>query len=126
MTKVLTWNIQCGLGVDGRVDLVVTQNAAATRLFRNQNNSKGLRVRFEGGAGGEGVILRLVYADKTKGPARAVQVISGYRSATVTTQVLGMAREAVAVEASWPGGRTTTVPFKMGQAEVVLTYPSLP
>ena len=22
MTKVLTWNIQCGLGVDGRVDLV--------------------------------------------------------------------------------------------------------
>ena len=111
---------------DGRVDLVVTQNAAATRLFRNQNNSKGLRVRFEGGAGGEGVILRLVYADKTKGPARAVQVISGYRSATVTTQVLGMAREAVAVEASWPGGRITTVPFKMEQAEVVLTYPSLP
>jgi len=107
---------------DGRVDLVVTQNAAATRLFRNQAEANGLRVTFDEKGNGVGVILRLVYADGTKGPARAVQTVSGYRSANGMTQVLGAAGEAVAVQAAWPSGRTTTVPLKPGQAEVVLTY----
>ena len=107
---------------DGRVDLVVTQNAATTRLFRNQAEANGLRVTFDEKGNGVGVILRLVYADGTKGPARAVQTVSGYRSANAMTQVLGAAGEAVAVQAAWPSGRTTTVPLKPGQAEVVLTY----
>ncbi|MDC0319154.1 VCBS repeat-containing protein [Verrucomicrobia bacterium] len=100
---------------DGRVDLVVTQNAAATRLFRNQAETKGVRVSF--GGEGEGVQARLVYADGTKGPVRVVQSI---------TQVLGAAKVAVAVEAAWPSARKTRVPLKPGQTEVVLTYPSEP
>ena len=111
---------------DGRVDLVVTQNAAATRLFRNQAQARGLRVRFAGGGGGEGAILRLIYTDGTKGPARVVQSGSGYRSANATTQVLGAAGEAVAIEVAWPSGKKTTVPLKPGQAEAVLSYPSEP
>jgi hypothetical protein len=96
---------------DGRVDLVVTQNGAATRLFRNQAEATGLRVRF--GGEGQGVQVRLVYADGTKGPARVVQA---------TTQVLGAAGEAVAVEVAWPSAKKTSVPLKPGQAEVVLSY----
>ena len=111
---------------DGRVDLVVTQNAAATRLFRNQAQARGLRVRFAVGGGEEGAILRLIYTDGTKGPARVVQSGSGYRSANATTQVLGAAGEAVAVEVAWPSGKKTTVPLKPGQAEAVLSYPSEP
>jgi len=86
----------------------------------------GLRVIFDGKGNGVGVILRLVYADGTKGPARAVQAVSGYRSANATTQVLGAAGEAVAVQAAWPSGKTTTVPLKPGQAEVELSYPPSP
>ena len=111
---------------DGRVDLVVTQNAAATRLFRNQAQARGLRVRFAVGGGEEGAILRLIYTDGTKGPARVVQSGSGYRSANATTQVLGAAGEAVAIEVAWPSGKKTTVPLKPGQAEAVLSYPSEP
>ena len=74
---------------DGRVDLVVTQNASLTRLFRNQLEAKGLRVRFDGEDSGVGVYLRICYTDGIKGPARAVQAGSGYRSANATTQVLG-------------------------------------
>jgi len=111
---------------DGRVDLVVTQNAAATRLFRNQAQARGVRVRFDGDGDGEGAILRLIYMDETKGPARVVQSVSGYRSANATTQVLGAAAEAVAIEAAWPSGKNTIVPLKPSQAEVVLSYPSEP
>ena len=48
-------------------------------LFRNQAQASGLRVRFDGGAGGEGALLRLIYTDGTKGSARMVQSVSGYR-----------------------------------------------
>ena len=81
---------------------------------------------FAGGGGGEGAILRLIYTDGTKGPARVVQSGSGYRSANATTQVLGAAGEAVAIEVAWPSGKKTTVPLKPGQAEAVLSYPSEP
>lgn len=111
---------------DGRVDLVVTQNAAKTRLFRNQAETRGLRVRIDGETNGVGVCLRLCYADGTKGPVRVVQAVAGYRSVNATTQVLGAAGAPVAVEAAWPSGKKTTVPLNPGQAEVVLTYPSVP
>ena len=94
---------------DGRVDLVVTQNASLTRLFRNQLEAKGLRVRFDGEDSGVGVYLRICYTDGIKGPARAVQAGSGYRSANATTQVLGVAGEVAAIEVAWPSGKTTEI-----------------
>ncbi len=106
---------------DGRVDLVVTQNASVTRLFRNQLDAKGLRVRFDGAGSGVGVCLRLSYKDGTKGPVRVVQVGSGYRSANATTQVLGAAGEVAAIEVAWPSGKKKRVPIEPGQSEVVVT-----
>jgi len=105
---------------DGRVDLVVTQNASLTRLFRNQLEAKGLRVRFDGEDSGVGVYLRICYTDGIKGPARAVQAGSGYRSANATTQVLGAAGEVAAIEVAWPSGKKQRVPIKPGQSEVVV------
>ncbi len=106
---------------DGRVDLVVTQNASVTRLFRNQLDAKGLRVRFDGAGSGVGVCLRLCYKDGTKGPARVVQAGSGYRSANATTQVLGASGEVVAIEVAWPSGKKKRVPIEPGQSEMVVT-----
>ena len=106
---------------DGRVDLVVTQNASVTRLFRNQLDAKGLRVRFDGPGSGVGVCLRLSYKDGTKGPVRVVQVGSGYRSANATTQVLGAAGEVAAIEVAWPSGKKKRIPIEPGQSEVVVT-----
>jgi hypothetical protein len=111
---------------DGRVDLVVTQNAAATRLFRNQLETRGLRVRFAADVVGEGALLRLIYRDGIKGPARIVPSESRYRSLNATTQVLGAAAEVIAVEVAWPSGKKTTVSLKPGQTEVVLTNSSEP
>ena len=105
---------------DGRVDLVVTQNASLTRLFRNQLEAKGLRVRFDGEDSGVGACLRICYTDGIKGPARAVQAGSGYRSANATTQVLGAAGEVAAIEVAWPSGKKQRVPIKPGQSEVVV------
>ena len=105
---------------DGRVDLVVTQNASVTRLFPNRQECNGLRVRFEDESKGVGVCLRLCYADGTKGPTRVVQAGSGYRSANATTQVLGAAREAVAIEVAWPSGKIKRVQIEPGRAEVVV------
>ena len=48
------------------------------------------------------------------------------KTANATTQVLGAAGEAVAIEVAWPSGKKTTVPLEPGQAEAVLSYPSEP
>jgi len=105
---------------DGRVDLVVTQNASVTRLFRNQLEAKGLRVRFDSADSGVGICLRLCYTDGTKGPVRVVQAGSGYRSANATTQVLGASGEVAAIEVTWPNGKKKRVPIDPDQSEVVV------
>ena len=58
--------------LDGRVDLVVTQNGALTRLYRNREAKPGLRVKVNAGPAnptGVGAQVRLVFTDGTKGTA---------------------------------------------------------
>ena len=91
---------------DGRVDLVVTQNGALTRLFRNQGATPGLRVRLEGppmNPRGVGAVLRLKYGERL-GPARAIHGGSGYWSQDSATVVLPPVEHATAVWVRWPGG----------------------
>lgn len=110
---------------DGRLDLVVTQNSAATRLLRNRGARPGLRVRLRGGAGnphGVGAQVRLVYEDRM-GPVREVQAGSGYWSQNGAVQVLGMKGPPSAVWVRWPGGSEQRVPVSQGQREVVVTRP---
>jgi hypothetical protein len=61
----------CDYDEDGRVDLVVTQNGAETKLYHNAGARPGLRVRLLGPAAnrsGVGALVRLQFADHT-GPA---------------------------------------------------------
>jgi hypothetical protein len=93
---------------DGRVDLVITQNGAATKLYRNERGREGLRVRIRGPEGnpeGVGVQLRLEYESGETGPVREVQSGSGYWSQNGAVQVLGRGGKVRRLWARWPGGR---------------------
>ena len=107
---------------DGRLDLVVTQNGAATRLYRNAEAKPGLRVRLEGPAGnpdGIGAALCLVYADH-RGPVREIHAGSGYWSQDSAVQVLAMPTSPTQVWVRWPGGKVTTSDVPRGAGEVVV------
>jgi hypothetical protein len=94
---------------DGRVDLVVAQNSAETRLFRNLAAKPGLRVRLAGPAGnpcGIGAVLRLRCGGQP-GPARELRAGSGYWSQDSPIQVLGTPSLPTVLQVRWPGGKTT-------------------
>jgi hypothetical protein len=100
---------------DGRVDLVVSQNNAPTRLFINRGAKRGLRVELQGPAGNPNAVgahLRVLYAGGRAGPCRAVQAGSGYWSQDAAVQVLGCAEAPVALWIRWPGGKEQTVPIE--------------
>jgi len=110
---------------DGRLDLVVSQNSAVTRLLRNRGARPGLRVRLSGRAGnpdGVGARVRLVYGD-TMGPAREIHAGSGYWSQNGAVQVFGLSGTPTAVHVRWPGGAESRVPVPRGAREVTIRQP---
>ena len=74
---IIVWGDQRGAAwsdfdADGRLDLAISQNGNATRLFRNLGTAPGLRVRLQGPAtnpDGVGAQVRLVYGERM-GPVR--------------------------------------------------------
>jgi hypothetical protein len=112
---------------DGRVDLVVSQNGAETKLYHNERATLGLRVRLVGPGGnphGVGAVLRLEYGTR-KGPAREVHGGSGYWSEDGAVQVLGEegGATATAVWVRWPGGRMTETSVPHGTHELRIKAP---
>lgn len=113
----------CDYDGDGRIDLVVTQNSAPTRLFKNTGARPGLRVRLRGPPGnpeGVGATLRLFHNDQAS-PAREIHAGSGYWSQDSATQVMASG-QANRIWVRWPGGKTTTgdVPTEAKGIEVGL------
>jgi hypothetical protein len=107
---------------DGRVDLAVTQNGAATRLYQNTGGAAGLRVRLQGPPGnpfGVGADLRLQFGDR-QGPAREIHAGSGYWSQDSLTQVLAAPTEPNAIWIRWPGGRITTTSIPSEAKEITV------
>ena len=106
---------------DGRVDVVVTQNGAATKLYRNVGGKAGLRVRLAGGGGnpqGVGAVARLEYEGGRQGPARAVLAGSGYWSQDSAVQVFGLAGTPKSLWVRWPGGKETRSPIPTDAHEI--------
>jgi hypothetical protein len=109
---------------DGRVDLVVTQNGAETRLFHNLGARPGLRVRFRGSPGnpnGVGAIVRLKYESRW-GPAREIHAGSGYWSQDSAVQVLGMAEPPRSLWVRWPSGGSSELELAAGAREMVVDF----
>jgi len=97
---------------DGRLDLVITQNGAATRLFHNERATPALRVVLQGPPGNPAAIgaqLRLKGASGTWGPVREIQAGAGYWSMNGPTQLLGPRAGATTLQIRWPGGRQQEV-----------------
>ena len=122
----------CDYDHDGRVDLLVGQNAAATALLHNETGRPGLRVRLEGPPGnpaGLGAVLRLEFATNVRrpsvagpdgfmGPAREIHAGSGYCSQDSFTQVLATPATPTHLHIRWPGGTTTRARIVGGAREI--------
>ena len=105
---------------DGRLDLVVAQNSAETKLYRNTRAAPGLRVRLVGPPGnptGVGAVLRL-RSGETFGPAHELHAGSGYWSQDSAVAVLPSAKSAGQLWVRWPGGKTVTVDLPPGAREI--------
>lgn len=105
---------------DGRADLVVTQNGAATCLFRNLLAQPGLRVRLAGALGNPaavGAALRLKGGGKS-GPVREIHSGAGYWSTDAPVQLMCLAAAPEELWVRWPGGRTVTYRLPAGAKEV--------
>ncbi|MBN9694143.1 MAG: VCBS repeat-containing protein, partial [Verrucomicrobia bacterium] len=95
---------------DGRVDLVVAQNAGPVRLYRNQGAKAGLRVRLLGLPGNGnaiGAVVRLGTKNQP-GPAREIHGGSGWWSQDSAVSVLAWPSGSAELQVRWPGGQTTT------------------
>jgi hypothetical protein len=114
---------------DGRVDLAVSQNSAATQLYLNQRARRGLRVVLRGPPGNPdavGAQMRVGYAAGRAGPTRSVHGGSGYWSQDGATQVLGCAESPVTLWIRWPGGQEQTVPLDNQTWDVRVEYQKKP
>ncbi|HKC80749.1 MAG TPA: FG-GAP-like repeat-containing protein [Gemmatimonadaceae bacterium] len=112
---------------DGRIDLAVSQNGAATKLYENVGAKKGLIVQLIGPASNPsaiGALIRVGYSGNRYGPAREVQAGSGYWSMNSPVQVMGLEGEADAVWVRWPGGAQTTTPIRTGEKMIRIQGPS--
>jgi hypothetical protein len=106
---------------DGRVDLVVTQNGAPTRLLRNARATPGVRVRLRGPVGNPdavGAALRWLSPGQP-GPLREIQAGSGYWSQNSSVQVLAGARPG-RLWIRWPGGNVTETALPASAREVTI------
>jgi hypothetical protein len=112
----------CDYDADGRVDLVVCQNAAATKLYRNVGGKPGLRVRLKGPAGnpaGIGAVLWLSQGERP-GAVREVHAGSGYWSQDSTVQVLGINEAKAKISVRWPGGKLISSEIPPGAEEIAI------
>ena len=107
---------------DGDLDVVVTVNNGAARLFRNDQAGTNtmLRVQLAGAAAnrdGIGARVELALAGGAK-PWQTVKTGSSYASQSELplTFGLGASKEAAGIRVTWPGGRVDTIgPVKANQ-----------
>ena len=103
---------------DGRVDLCVSQNGAAVRLFRNTGAIPGVRLRLHGPPGnplGIGAQVRCSHCPA----AKELHAGSGYWSQDSATLVIPRPPGPSQITIRWPGGRVTTKQIEPGDSEVV-------
>lgn len=117
----------CDYDHDGRLDLVVGQNSAVTRLYHNTGAKPGLRIVLHGPVGNRaeiGAVIRLQYRDGHLGPAREVHAGGGYWSQDAATQVLGVGGEVDSVVVRWPRGNLTKTPVPPNTRELWIGFPA--
>ena len=105
---------------DGRLDLVVAQNGAPTRLFENRTSQPGLRIRLAGPPGnpsGLGAILRVTCGGR-EGPACELHGGGGYWSQASSCVIAATGPGAAELAVRWPGGKATHGAIPAGAKEI--------
>ena len=108
---------------DGRIDLAVAQNGAATKLYQNVAAKPGVRIRLAGPPGNEagiGAAIRLLAGERA-GPVREVHGGSGYWSQDSVVQVMAMPEAPTRIWVRWPGGKATISEIPARAKEIVVS-----
>jgi hypothetical protein len=108
---------------DGRLDVAVGQNGAATKLYRNVKAPAGVRIKLEGGAGNPaaiGAVLRLRTGERS-GAARVISGGSGHYSHHSIVQLFPRPAGAATLHVTWPDGRQTATPLPPDAKEVTVS-----
>lgn len=98
---------------DGKPDLAVTQNGGSTRLFRNDSEHRGIRVRLVGPSRNPtaiGAQLR-IETSKRKGPIRELHAGSGWLSVDSPRIILAPLAPKQKLWVRWPNGSETRTPI---------------
>jgi hypothetical protein len=109
---------------DGRPDLALTQNAADTKLYRNQAPQPGLALRFRGPPGnphGIGTSVRIIDPKNPATPRHLIHAGSGYRSQDAPALFLPRFPHPVTLEIHPPGGPAFTRPLSAPSESTTLT-----
>lgn len=109
---------------DGRVDLVITQNGATTKLYRNVKANPGLRVRLIGPRNNPtsiGAVIRIIY-EEGLGPARQIHASSGYLSQDSAIQIMGLKKSPIGIKIRWPDGKITEKKLVNNPSEIAIEY----
>lgn len=115
----------CDYDEDGRVDIAITQNGNATKLYHNVGAKPGLRIHLRGAPGnpaGIGGKIRLIARGK-KGPVRELHAGSGYWSQDSAVAIMSLAEPATQIEVQWPHAKPITSELPSGAKEVEI-YPA--
>jgi hypothetical protein len=107
---------------DGRTDLVISQNGAQTKLYKNVQGKPGIRVRLHyNGENPEavGAIVQILFKDR-EGPARQIHTGSGYWSQDSHVLVFGVPDTPQKIRVRWPGGKLTESDIPDNAKEIVV------
>ena len=107
---------------DARIDLVVAQNGASTKLYRNQVDRLGMRIVLMGDSRNPdaiGASIRVRYGSKL-GPAKALVSGGGYWSQDSRVKIFPR-DQASGVRVKWPDGEITDVPLPETAREVKIS-----
>ena len=109
---------------DGRIDMVISQNRAASKYYRNQGAQTGLRVRLVGPTGNPraiGAMMRVVSGGR-RGPAREIHSGSGHWSQDGAVQVMGIGQGITGLWVRWPDGTETEKAIGSGTKQVTIRF----
>ncbi|HVK58768.1 MAG TPA: CRTAC1 family protein, partial [Candidatus Kapabacteria bacterium] len=103
---------------DGRSDVVITQNGAPVKLYRNRGSAPGLRVVLEGRGANRDAIGASIRLATDNAPRRVVTAGSGFASQNATAQILTKPASASNLEITWPNGDRSVEHVAPEQASV--------
>jgi hypothetical protein len=110
---------------DGRLDLAVTQNGAATRLFHNQTARPGFLIHLRGPPGNPTAVGAQLHwiQDNEKGPIREIQAGSGYWSQMSACPVLAVPNpeRPARIFVRWADRKTGTYPVPSGAQRISIS-----